>query len=95
MTDCDFVNLLWLSGTVYDITQSYFMSFFFAGVLILAAGLVSCAIPWVVRRQKNQDHYADDDQELGKMSPLSVVREEQSEESAAEMANTNTNNTNV
>jgi hypothetical protein len=67
------------------------MSFFFAGFLILGAGLVSCAIPWVVRRQKSKEDFSDDDQELGKMSPLSVVREEQSEESAAEIAS----NTNV
>lgn len=52
-------------GIVYDMTQSYDASFFFAGSLILLSGIVSCVIPFAHRyersKMKNEGTFASDE----------------------------------
>ncbi|KAK0397538.1 hypothetical protein QR680_002162 [Steinernema hermaphroditum] len=69
-----------IAGIVYDVMQSYDSSFVFAGVLIVLSGLVSCAIPFVHRHQRNQmkNEGCEDngDAQSGKLSVLTEHSEE-------------------
>ena len=75
---------------MYDWTRSYDASFYFAGILILLAGIVSCLIPTVARRRRQQlfeehEQADENDEERGGamsiyatnngLTKLSVVRE--------------------
>lgn len=70
-----------LAGMVYDVTTSYNASFYFAGGLITFAGIVSCAIPYIHRRQRNKiafeaDEVKEQDAVSGKLSVLTERSEE-------------------
>uniref|UniRef100_A0A915DW67 Major facilitator superfamily (MFS) profile domain-containing protein n=1 Tax=Ditylenchus dipsaci TaxID=166011 RepID=A0A915DW67_9BILA len=72
-----------LAGIVYDATNSYDASFYFAGTLIVLAGLVSCIIPIVHKHErsklKNEGDYQpakDLDVQSGKLSVLTERSEE-------------------
>jgi MFS transporter, MCT family, solute carrier family 16 (monocarboxylic acid transporters), member 14 len=43
-----------IAGIVFDITQSYNAAFYFSGILILLAGLVSTLVSFVHRYQRSQ-----------------------------------------
>uniref|UniRef100_A0A0R3S5T5 MFS domain-containing protein n=1 Tax=Elaeophora elaphi TaxID=1147741 RepID=A0A0R3S5T5_9BILA len=73
-----------LAGIVYDMFASYDASFYFAGVIILLSGLVSCLIP-VVRRCTHEEpaketveeaRMMDEDIQSGKLSVLTEHSEE-------------------
>ncbi|VDK44585.1 unnamed protein product [Anisakis simplex] len=70
-----------IAGMVYDITKSYDASFYFAGGLIISAGLVSCAIPYLHRQNKDKvaldgEEQKDADAQSGKLSVLTEHSEE-------------------
>ncbi|VDN03639.1 unnamed protein product, partial [Thelazia callipaeda] len=73
-----------LAGIVYDLFTSYDASFYFAGVIILMSGLVSCLIP-VIRYCKHkkfaektvqQNRRTDEEIHSGKLSVLTEHSEE-------------------
>lgn len=39
-----------ISGIVYDITGSYDTAFYFGGLVLLVAGLISATIPFVTKK---------------------------------------------
>lgn len=43
------------TGLVYDLTGSYDAAFYFGGMVILIAGLISCTIPFFLKRRGNAD----------------------------------------
>uniref|UniRef100_A0A8R1XTG9 Major facilitator superfamily (MFS) profile domain-containing protein n=1 Tax=Onchocerca volvulus TaxID=6282 RepID=A0A8R1XTG9_ONCVO len=73
-----------LAGVVYDVFDSYDASFYFAGVIILLSGLVSCLIPAVRRCRHNESaketveeaRMIDEDIQSEKLSVLTEHTEE-------------------
>uniref|UniRef100_A0A914RL82 Monocarboxylate transporter n=1 Tax=Parascaris equorum TaxID=6256 RepID=A0A914RL82_PAREQ len=65
-----------IAGVVYDITSSYDASFYFAGGLIIFSGVVSCAIPYLHRQQKDKIALEKADAQSGKLSVLTERSEE-------------------
>lgn len=61
------------AGLVYDITGSYDAAFYFGGMVILIAGLISATIPFVIKRRGNVD---DLEEEKRKQKNNGVVEEE-------------------
>uniref|UniRef100_A0A8R1HY62 MFS_4 domain-containing protein n=1 Tax=Caenorhabditis japonica TaxID=281687 RepID=A0A8R1HY62_CAEJA len=68
------------AGLVYDITGSYDAAFYFGGMVILVAGLISATIPFVLKRRGNVDDVMlklqDQDNISGKLSVLTERSEE-------------------
>uniref|UniRef100_A0A0M3HMI4 MFS domain-containing protein n=2 Tax=Ascaris TaxID=6251 RepID=A0A0M3HMI4_ASCLU len=70
-----------IAGVVYDVTSSYDASFYFAGGLIIFSGVVSCAIPYLHRQQKDKialesEEPKEADAQSGKLSVLTERSEE-------------------
>ncbi|CAD6185095.1 unnamed protein product [Caenorhabditis auriculariae] len=72
------------AGLVYDMTQSYSAAFYFGGVVIFVAGLISCGIPFIYKWKKDVDDnegdeftkFPDQDNMSGKLSVLTERSEE-------------------
>ncbi|PIC18249.1 hypothetical protein B9Z55_024209 [Caenorhabditis nigoni] len=68
------------AGLVYDITGSYDAAFYFGGMVILVAGLISATIPFVIKRrgpaQDSAFQMQDQDNMSGKLSVLTERSEE-------------------
>ncbi|CAI5455978.1 unnamed protein product [Caenorhabditis angaria] len=80
------------AGLVYDITKSYGAAFYFGGFVILISGLISCAIPFVLKRQQKRAAEEGDDlskfQDLDNISGKLSVLTERSEENLTEYQRT-------
>lgn len=62
------------AGLVYDITGSYDAAFYFGGMVILIAGLISATIPFVIKRRGTAE---DLEEEKRKQKQNGVVEEEE------------------
>uniref|UniRef100_A0A7E4UW14 MFS domain-containing protein n=1 Tax=Panagrellus redivivus TaxID=6233 RepID=A0A7E4UW14_PANRE len=70
-----------LAGLAYTATKSYGSCFIFSGIIIILAGLVSCIIPYIHRRERSQmknegEYNKEADAGSGKLSVLTERSEE-------------------
>ncbi|KAF1747869.1 hypothetical protein GCK72_024335 [Caenorhabditis remanei] len=76
------------AGLVYDITGSYDAAFYFGGMVILIAGLISCTIPFVLKRRGNAAGVMFQSQDQDNMSGKLSVLTERSEEALTDYQRT-------
>ncbi|KAK5975313.1 Monocarboxylate transporter 5 [Trichostrongylus colubriformis] len=77
------------AGLVYDVTQSYSATFFFAGFVIVVSGVISCAIPFVHKwKRSHGNNEGDDPKDMDNVSGKLSVLTERSEENLTEYQRT-------
>ncbi|KAK5969342.1 hypothetical protein GCK32_020021, partial [Trichostrongylus colubriformis] len=77
------------TGLVYDVTQSYSATFFFAGFVIVVSGVISCAIPFVHKwKRSHGNNEGDDPKDMDNVSGKLSVLTERSEENLTEYQRT-------
>lgn len=70
-----------IAGVVFDLSQSYSAAFYFAGFLILLAGLVSCAVSALHKYQRsqlrNEGEYTEPGKKIAPATAITTIAEQQ------------------